>query len=196
MKKTILIALTLFVMVMTACNKVENITNSGSKLIIVGIMGKDLKDTDSTTAFSDVITKGSIFNDNAKIMLMAQPLDPLVDEPSYYYNILVDQVDIEYTRNDGQSVQGVHVPYAYSQKVSWLVEAGKTSTSFACVVIRHAAKMESPLVELRAGDKNTVLQLTAKITLHGTDSAGKRVTPVVGYLTIWCADFADPTDEE
>lgn len=175
-----------------SCNQLENNTNSSSFLIVELITGTDLQgNEDSTTIFSDVIRKGSVFNDAAKATMRAQTIDPNNIKPSYYQDVVVDQIDISYSRTDGLSVEGKDVPFGFSQKVNALMKIGE-KTEFGFVIIQHVAKMESPLVELLNLGEEQVLKLEAKITFHSKDLAGNRLAPVTGSVSIWCADFADP----
>jgi len=185
----------LFCIHFTGCSKIENITDSGSKLIIQDITGTDLLQAISHTAFSDVITKGSVVNDNCALSLAAIPLDPdSIGKTTPYQDIIVDQIDVEFSRSDGLNVQGTDVPYSFSQKVSTLVPVGgEKVVIIEFVLITHNAKLESPLVDLTTLGAEHILKLEAKITVHGKDVAGKRVAPVVGYISVWCANFADPT---
>ena len=61
----------------------------------------------------------------------------------------------------------------------------------AFTIVRHSAKLEPPLRDLKEWGEEKILQLIAKITVYGTDGAGKAVEPAVGYVTVWCANFAD-----
>ncbi len=175
------------------CSKLENSTTSASKLIVESVTGKDLEgNEDSTTIFSDVITEGSIINDNAVATLTVVLLDPFASAgiATYYQSILVDQVDIKYSRVDGLNTPGVDVPYGFSQKVNMVVGV-EEKVSLPFVLIQHNAKLESPLVELINIGQEKILKLEAEVTFHGKDLGGHRVEPVKGYVSVWCADFAD-----
>ncbi len=177
------------------CNKLENSTTSASKLIVESITGRDLEgNEDSTTIFSDVITEGSVVNDNAVAGLTTVVLDPFACAATctYYQSILVDQVDVRYTRADGLNTPGVDVPYGFSQKVHMVVGVGE-KVSLPFVLIGHNAKLESPLVELINIGQEKILKLEAEITFHGKDLGGHRTESVKGYVSVWCADFGDST---
>lgn len=81
------------------CNKLENASTSGSKLICMSITGKDLEGNEgSATVFSDVITtSGSIINDNGVASLTAVLLDPSQATGTFYQAVIVDQIDVEYS---------------------------------------------------------------------------------------------------
>lgn len=176
----------------TGCNALENKSTSASMLQLVSLTGKDLQGNEgSTTVFSDVIFENSIINDNGVAALAAYPLDPLILEPSPYMEVMVDQIDIDFKRTDGRNVEGVDVPFRFTQPMSMLVPFG-TGANIPFVLIRHAAKLEAPLLELREWvNQEKILQLVAIVTIHGKDLGGHRVAPVTGNLSVWCANFAD-----
>jgi hypothetical protein len=199
--KSLLISITAIMMLVssvvyfTGCNKLENVTNSSSKLIVDLITGRDLLgNEESTTVFSDVITSsGSVFNDVGTATLSAVVLNPTQASGTFYQDIIVDQIDIEYSRTDrtdGSNIEGVDVPFSFSQKVNARILVG-ASIELGFVLVQHVAKRESPLVELILSGQEHVLKLEAKITFHGKDVAGNRVEPAVGYISVWCANFAD-----
>jgi hypothetical protein len=191
-----IIGLIIVALVMAACNAVENESTSGSMLEIVSLTGKDLEgNVGSTTVFSDVITNGSIINDNGIALVQAAPLNPLItgNEITAYMDVMVDQIDVEFRRTDGRNVEGVDVPYHFTQPVSMLVSLSEAAVEIPFVLIRHVAKLEAPLIALRdVPSREFVLELVAVVTIHGKDLGGHRVTPVTGYVTVWCGNFADP----
>ncbi len=182
------------VLVMAACNSVENESTSGTMLQIVSLTGNDLLGNEgSTTVFSDVITGGGIINDNGVAELSAVPIDPMLAATAItpYMDVLVDQIDVRFERTDGRNVEGVDVPYHFSQPMSMLVSFNGT-VKIPFVLIRHVAKTEPPLLALReVPSREFVLQLIAIVTIHGKDLGGHRVAPVTGYISVWCANFAD-----
>jgi hypothetical protein len=197
--KNILVVFTFaLLLVLPGCNKVENETISGSRLVVLSITGRDLEGAEgSTTIFSDVVVMNedgsfTYYNDNGVAELKAQLLDPAKTqaESTYYNDIVVDQVDVEYSRSDGQNIPGQDVPYSFSQKVNAVVPIGITF-DLPFVLVPHNAKMESPLVDLIYSGQEKILKLEAKVTFHGKDLGGHRVDPAVGYVSIWCANFGD-----
>jgi hypothetical protein len=187
------ILLTVILLNFPACNKLENLTNSSSALVVVLITGTDLDgNAGSTTIFSDVLTtSGSLFNDTATATLTAVLIDPTQTAGTFYQDIIVDQVDVEYSRTDMQDAQqGVDVPFSFSQKVYARVAIGE-SLDLPFVLVQHVAKMESPLVELINIYQEKVLKMEARCTFHGKDVAGNRIAPVVGHVSVWFSNFAD-----
>lgn len=187
------IFLTVILLNFPACNKLENLTGSASKLIVMIITGTDAQGNEGvTTIFSDVLTSsGSIFNDTGTATLTAVLLDPEQTTGSFYQDIIVDQIDVEYTRSDiPDAQQGVDVPFGFSQKVYARVAVGET-LELPFILVQHVAKLESPLVELISLYQEKILKMEAKCTFYGKDTAGNRIAPVVGTVSVWFANFAD-----
>lgn len=176
----------------SGCNQIENLSTSGTKLICSLITGNDeFGQSGSTTIMSDVITTGgTIYNDVAVATLTTTLLDPDKTESTFYQDVIVDQIDIRYTRADGLNVEGVDVPFSFSQKVNERVSIGIVK-EMGFVLIQQTAKLESPLVELVNFGQEKILKLEAECTFYGKDLAGNRVEPAVATVSIWAADFAD-----
>jgi len=192
----LIVIVTLFLL-LPSCSKIENDTTSGSVLLINSITGNDLDGTEgATTIFIDVVQVNedgtmTIYNDNGVAELTAVLLDSYAEDndATFYQNIMIDQIDIEYTRADGLNNEG-DVIYNFSQKVSYMVPVGETVT-VGFVLVQHVSKLESPLVELIGLGQEKVLKLEAKITIHGKDVGGHRVAPAVGAVSIWISNFGD-----
>lgn len=189
-------------LLLAGCSAMENDSTSGTRLQIVSLTGNDQAGkAGSTTVFSDVYTADGLINDNGVASITALPLDPLIDPKSItpYLDVLIDQIDVEFKRTDGRNVEGVDVPYRFTQPMGILVPITK-NLAIPFVLIRHVAKLEAPLLALREDlpNQGKVLHLVAKVTIHGKDQGGHRVAPVSGYISVWCANFADvvaPTPE-
>ncbi|UCH94249.1 MAG: hypothetical protein JSV88_28820 [Candidatus Aminicenantes bacterium] len=189
----IIVSLMVILIYIPGCNQIENLTESSSKLIVITILGEDLEgNTDSAIIFSDVITSsGGIFNDTGTSTLTSVLQDQAQDVGSFYQDIIVDQIDVEYSRSDmPDAVPGVDIPFSFSQQVHARVAVGEI-VELPFVLVQHTAKSESPLVELVNLGQEIVLKLEAKCTFYGKDVAGNRVKEVVGTVSVWCANFAD-----
>jgi hypothetical protein len=185
--------LTVILLNFPACNKLENLTTSGSALVVILISGEDLDGNSGvTTIFSDVLTtSGSIFNDTGTATITAVLLDPYAPTSTFYQDIIVDQINVEYTRSDiPDAQQGVDVPFDFHQNVYARVAIGET-IELPFILVQHTAKWESPLVELRNSYQEKILKMEAKCTIYGKDVAGNRIAPVVGTVSVWFANFAD-----
>jgi len=195
-----LVVLIIAALALVSCVAKENDTTSASFLVINALTGNDLEgNSGSTTVFSDVSLAGSIVNDNGVATVTTLTYNPLEDSDehdiTFYMNVIVDQVDVEFMRTDGRNVEGVDVPYRFTQPMNMLVPVDEI-TEIPFVLIRHVAKLEAPLFALREiTSQGVILQLVAKVTLHGKDLGGHRVAPVSGYVSVWCGNFADQSDE-
>lgn len=203
MKKLSLLVISFMVFSLISCNKLENQTISGSRLIITRIQGLNLESSDSDISFSDIVklvddgAGGSYtvtYNDPAKVTILCKLINPSSGEvgtESYYNDVIVDQIDVQYSRSDGLKGEGIYVPYSFSQKVNCAIMV-EAYAQIGFNIITHNAKLEKPLIDLIYTKE--VLKLEAKITVYGTDLGGHRVAPVTGYLSVWCANFADTTN--
>ena len=187
-------------LVLSSCLAKEDDSTSASFLVINSLTGNDLEgNAGSTTVFSDVDMGGSIVNDNGVALVSTLTYNPLEDSEAhditYYMNVIVDQIDVEFMRTDGRNVEGVDVPYRFTQPIDMIVPVDE-EVEIPFVLIRHVAKLEMPLLGLReVPSREFILQLVAKVTVHGKDLGGHRVAPVSGYVSVWCANFADSDAE-
>jgi hypothetical protein len=212
LNKVILTSLiVVFLLSLYGCNLFENKSTSASKLLMGSITGNDLDgNSGSTVIFSDVFIAGggsgsseqdgTVVNDPASVELANVLLDPNSDQGISFYNtITVDQIKVEYSRSDGRNVEGVDVPISFTQQIKSVIfpsesSEGRVSLTYYPVVftiIRHSAKLEPPLRDLKELGEEKVLKLDAKITVYGTDGSGRAVEPAVGHVSIWCSNFSD-----
>lgn len=200
MKSTLkVVTVIIFILLFISCNVLENVTTSATKILLISLTGKDAQGkAGSSIIFSDVVddTKG-ILNDNATAEIQAVCINPTAcgEESSYYQTAIIDQIDVKFTRINSNNEEGVDVPYSFSQQIHETISiGGQVGISF--VIISHTAKMHHPLISLRELGQGKILQLMAKVTIHGKDVAGNRLEPAVGYVTIYCANFGDPVEEK
>jgi hypothetical protein len=167
------------------CNIFEGGSTSNTVLIINSITDKD----GELPIFSNVAYPS---NSLGEVTLTAQSIDPFEEcgTTSYYCSVIVDQIDVEYSRSDGLSQEGKDIPFSFSQKVYYRVELDAI-VIFPFTIIQGVAKQEPPLVDMvDYGDEHR-LKLEAKVTFYGTDLGGHRVSPVIAVVSIWCANFGD-----
>jgi hypothetical protein len=143
---------------------------------------------------SDVLTKGSIFNDlgQAQMVLalkdIGQPGSPT--EPTTNNAVTLSRYRIEYRRSDGRNTPGVDVPYPIDGAVTATI-AGDSAVTVAFEAVRIQAKEEAPLRALRNLGGAVSISTLADVTFFGRDQVGNEVT-VKGTLQINFADWADP----
>jgi hypothetical protein len=178
------------ILLLSACNPVENKSKSPSLLIVENLLGKDIDGKAVNYLQSDVVTNSTVIADVATATLRAETLDPApLLGTSLYSDILVTRYTVSYSRTDGRNVPGVDVPYPFEGSLSALVKVG-TTTTFAFVIVREVAKLEPPLIGLVDGGAEGVLQTTAKIDFYGHDMTNNNVK-ATGYLAVYFANYVD-----
>ncbi|MCX6575880.1 MAG: hypothetical protein NTV82_05740 [Candidatus Aminicenantes bacterium] len=192
-KKHILMGLALLAasIFLPACNPLENDSRSNSILVVENITGKDMSGTDAGFLQSDVVKKdNSIAADTAKATLSARFMDPApILGTSQYSDIMVTRYVVSFSRTDGRNRPGADVPFPFEGSLSTLVRVDSTA-SVNFVIVREAAKLEAPLVNLRDSAYGDILNMTAKIEFYGHDLTDKAVKGT-GYLTVYFANYVD-----
>ena len=142
--------------------------------------------------FSDVcIDPNSVgaciaFNDEGVITLFAQAKDQ-TSLSSTVQDIIFDRYRVTYIRADGRNVPGVDVPFPFDGVVNFRVPL-ETNTTATFLIVRHQAKLESPLRELQNAGGATVISTIARVDFFGRDLAGRQVQ-VTGFINITFGDF-------
>jgi hypothetical protein len=159
-------------------------------LIIESILGQDADGTEANYLQSDVLKEDTVFADVAVANIRAATLDPApLLGASQYNDIQLTRYTVSYSRTDGKNAAGVDVPYPFEGSLSALIKVGST-TSLNFVIVREAAKLELPLINLADGGAEGVLTCTAKIDFYGHDLTNNNVK-ASGYLTIHFANYVD-----
>lgn len=127
------------------------------------------------------------FNDNAIVTFTANPKDA-TQLSSQINDITFERYRVTYIRADGRNVPGIDVPYAFDGVSTFTVPLG-TEVERSFIVVRHQAKIESPLREISL-NTGAILSVLAQIDFYGRDIAGRAIK-VTGYLNITFADFAN-----
>lgn len=192
-KKHILMGLALLAasIFLPACNPLEDESRSNSILLVENITGKDMSGTDAGFLQSDVVKKdNTIAADTAKATLSAKFMDPApILGTSQYSDIVLTRYVVSFSRTDGRNRPGADVPFPFEGSLTTLVRVDST-TSVEFVIVREAAKLEAPLINLRDSAYGDILNMTAKIEFYGHDLTDKAVK-ATGYLTVYFANYND-----
>jgi hypothetical protein len=170
---------------------------------VEGAPGGDATATYSPWLHSDVLwedptgQKGSsIFPDMAKLTVAAIPKNPdyllwagQLRTTSLMQDVRLERYEVVYTRTDGRNVAGVDVPQAISGPMATVVPFDGTAEA-VIEVVRHAAKEEPPLRNLRFGGGEEIFTCIATITVHGRTGAGEVVVGE-GMLQITFTNFGN-----
>lgn len=131
-----------------------------------------------------------VFNDDAILSVAALPKNRNVTDLDPLQNIVLERYEVRYSRSDGRNVEGVDVPYRVSGVMNATVPADGKYTDAAIMVVRHQAKMEPPLIQLKGLGGQVVISTVAEITIHGRTLGGEAVS-ATGRLMVTFADYAD-----
>ncbi len=177
-------------LILSACNPIEDETRSASILVVERIQGQDYEGNTADYLQSDVIKNNSVFADVATATLRASTLDPApMLGTSQYNDIVLTKYTVSYSRTDGKNTPGIDVPLPFEGTLSVLLRVG-SSTGVSFVIVREVAKMEPPLIALAEGRAEGVLQVTARVDFYGHDLANRNVK-ATGYLPIYFANYVD-----
>jgi hypothetical protein len=143
------------------------------------------------TLQSDVVTvvdgNPTVYSDSGSVTLRAIMKNPLVG-PSAVNAVTINRYRVTYRRSDGRNTPGVDVPYPFDSAVTFTVAAGGRATQ-GFELVRHVAKLESPLMALR--NNPVIISTVADVSFFGRDQAGNDVS-VSGSFGVQFGNFADP----
>jgi hypothetical protein len=188
-----LAAVVLAALAMTSCGDVARTGRAPVLLVVEGLLAGT---PSSPYLKSDVAGKDAcvapaspcrpVFNDLGSATLNAVMKDFNLT-PSTNNDVTITRYHVEYRRADGHNAPGVDVPFPFDGAVTSTITVG-TPSSLGFELVRHSAKLESPLIQLRA-DSHIISTITS-VTFYGTDRVGNDVT-ATGSITIEFADFGD-----
>lgn len=204
----VLTVLALVLSLTAACiTEPDTVDNDSSNVIveIVSMGGQSVDDEGpadtAADLFSDVCFAPagtelcSVFNDNGVVTLRAFPKDR-AQLVSAINNVTFERYRVTYIRTDGRNVQGVDVPYPFDGVANFNLPVGGEEVERGFIVVRHQAKLEPPLVQLKqvtsdgGGGGGLILSTIAQIEFFGHDNAGRSVK-VTGYLNVVFANFGN-----
>jgi hypothetical protein len=129
----------------------------------------------------------TIFNDVGSATMHLAPKDVTnPNAPTSNNAVTITRVHINYRRADGRNTPGVDVPYPWDAAVSVTVPpTGQATVGFE--IVRHVAKEEAPLVQLRTNP--SVINTITEVTFFGHDQTGNQIS-VMGTIQINFGNFA------
>jgi hypothetical protein len=198
-----LAALALLVGTTVACGDIVRQSQSPVSLVVTSLTGGQGR-TGGSTVFSgvllsDVITSvtqpapcsvtspcQTYFDDIGQITVSSAMKDITV-APSANNVVTLSRYHVSYRRADGRNTPGVDVPYPFDGALTLTVVGGGSATG-TFELVRHVAKLETPLVQLQSNA--TVITTLADVTFYGTDRVGNDLS-VTGSIQINFGNFAD-----
>lgn len=141
---------------------------------------------------SDVVTGGTVVRDTVRATLRLVARDPSAmagpAAPTAAVFATIDRYRVRYVRSDGRNAPGIDVPHPWDGALTLLVSLdGRTGE---LVLVRASAKLEPPLVRLRDGGGDVVINTLAYVTFYGRDHGGARVE-ATGAIAVEFADWSD-----
>lgn len=148
----------------------------------------------SGTLQSDVLTRGGIISDSGRVTMRVIAKD--IAFPVRPTNaVTITRYLVKFRRADGRNTPGVDVPHPFDSALTFTVGSASAGTTMGFELIRHTAKLESPLLGLRDQNNNvnwTIIATLADVTFFGRDQAGNEVS-ATGTIGVQFGDFADPS---
>lgn len=177
-----------------ATNNRDEDTRGASLLVLDSLTSGDTDENDDGDAFifSDVCDGSpgfcSVANDNGVANFRNVLLSPL-GEGSYYQDITLYRYHVQYTRSDGQNVEGIDVPFAFDSVMSSTVGLND-ELEVGFLIVRHVAKVERPLVDLVGLGDEFILSTNTRVDFYGRDLAGNE-HQVHGWIDIEFGDYGE-----
>jgi hypothetical protein len=128
----------------------------------------------------------TVFSDGGSVTLEAFQKDVTAAGPSTNSAITISRYHVSYRRADGKNTPGVDVPYGFDGALTGTTSSGGLALNFE--LVRHVAKMESPLAELATNA--AVITTIADVTFYGRDVIGNDVN-VSGSIQVDFGNFGD-----
>lgn len=130
---------------------------------------------------------GTIVNCLTVVALRNQLKNPTA-VASAVEDVQLSTYEVRYRRSDGRAVEGVDVPYRITGSLSAFVPAAGTA-SVTVDLVRHAAKIEPPLINIT---DRAIVTMLADITVYGATIAQQTVS-ASATTEVTFADFATGT---
>jgi hypothetical protein len=162
---------------------------TGRSPVYLMIAGVSIGDDNSAFLMSDVLIEGGVVNDPVVVTFRSVLKNPQLGS-DVIQTVTLTRYHVEFRRTDGRNTPGVDVPYGFDGGISALIPPGESGNA-AFVLVRHQAKLEPPLMQLRFQGGQALISTIAEITFFGHDQNGNEVS-VVGRIDVHFGDFADP----
>jgi hypothetical protein len=170
----------------SACGTADYVTDSQASvlLIVAAINGGAVLDSDVRNG----VDSNVVCPDTVTVSLAVRNKNPGADAPRIPGAVLIQRYEVQYSRSDGRSVQGVDVPYTVTGLLSSAVDVATSGGEEVPIeVVRRQAKLDPPLSNITGFD---IVTMFATITISGQTVSGDTVT-ASGNMQIDFANFGD-----
>jgi len=148
----------------------------------------DVERIEDVTVGNTTQQVATYYNDLGRVTLNVAMKDPTLTATSTN-TISMTRYAVQFIRTDGRNTPGVDVPYPFEGGLSGTVQSGAV-TNLVFDLVRHSAKLEAPLRNLRRGGGQIFIATIAQITFYGRDQNGNEVA-VTGNMDVTFGDFGD-----
>ena len=176
-------------LVLSGCGDVARQGRAPQQLVVASILTATGSGTVPASfvngpLLSDTVEdNGSVFDDFGQASLRLVAKNPTAPAPTELNDVTVTRYRVVYRRSDGRNVEGIDVPRSFDGAVNVTISAsGSANAVFE--LVRHAAKVETPLVNIGT----VVVTTIAEVTFFGRDLAGNEVSGT-GNVQINFANF-------
>jgi hypothetical protein len=180
-------------LVMSGCAADFATQNSSSMILEVASLAPAGADPGGQL-LSDVATdEGSVVNDDIDLTMNLYRKNPSVEGTSALEHVYLDRAEVRFLRTDGHNAQGVDVPYSFTVALGNVrfhtpTGTGEQEITVPMTLVRHAAKLEPPLRNLRGGNGLLVLTCLAEITVYARQLDGQTLR-ASGTMQVTFGDF-------
>jgi hypothetical protein len=148
----------------------------------------DVSADDALSVINDnVLVTVNIFRKNNNPDLSTSPVE----------HIYLQQYRVRFFRTDGRNTEGVDVPYAISGPLGNVRfhtpgpgGSGEVQIDVPITIIRHQAKLEPPLLNLRSLGTSLVITMIAEVTIFGQTVQGDNLQ-AQGQVQVTFGNFPD-----
>jgi hypothetical protein len=145
--------------------------------------------------FSDVLEGGGIDNDDVLVTVnLFRKNNTAGLQTSPVEHVYLERYEVNFRRSDGHNVEGVDVPFRVTGplgNVRFHTAGGNEVENVVSItVVRHQAKNEPPLRNMRNSGNQDIFTTIAEITIHGRTVQGG-VLECRGSFQVTFADFED-----
>ena len=99
----------------------------------------------------------------------------------------ITRYHVKYRRADGRNIPGMDVPYGFDGGRD-RHRAGVGTVTMGFQLVRHTAKEEAPLVQLKTN--GVIITTIAEVTFYGRDQVGNDIS-ATGTIEIDFGNFGD-----
>ena len=180
------VGLALCLALVGSCSELAQTDRAASFLVIERLTGGTGEEEDTVFQSDVQSSTGGVFEDQgtltARLALKAPGTSSSPTTPTSANFITINRYRVVYVRTDGGAV-----PLPFEGAMTFTVTGAAASASF--VLVRVSAKLQAPLISLRAGGSSIVIYTVAEVTFFGRDQTGAE-TVVTGRIDVNFADWS------